>query len=458
MSEKNAVKNEVNYVLSLKFVCLQMRTVLTQCLQQGICNYLDSSLGVNGYEILKDQTGELLKEEDEIFFCNTEKLLEILLCDAQCIKGIADYYRVDFGKLQSCASALLKKVKDVSYDEDGDIENVRFMEYMNDILALCECFVTVRGISGELYYSTVVKLYSRVENKKNFAPVYNISKTIADQNLDIEYPDFIICCRNADAVICTKDNEICFSTNDKQKVMEEVKKCEAKRRKEKQDKTKKTNLLKIAAICLAVIIAGASAWASSNITKNVIAKKDRESNSESSYFDLFPSRSQNSSNAQKTSSNDKEYKTPVDTVADANGRITSTYSVMNRYAQAYGLNTDYYNEHNGDVGDQPVVYVNLCNLEFSKDQGGEITLYIENNTQDLIRNISFEFRLYSENGQYITGIKSDKLMAEENITLSLDTKKSKSINHKIELDKWEQPDVDIAFVRTDVVVSYDVVE
>lgn len=73
-------------------------------------------------------------------------------------------------------------------------------------------------------------------------------------------------------------------------------------------------------------------------------------------------------------------------------------------------------------------------------------------------NISFEFRLYSENGQYITGIKSDKLMAEENITLRLDTKKSKSINHKIELDKWEQPDVDIAFVRTDVVVSYDVVE
>lgn len=454
-------KSKVNFVFSLKFICFQMRTVLTQCLQQAISDYILSDLGEDGYKILVEQMGGLLDDEEDIFFCDINTLLGILVSKTDCAYKIAEFYHADKEKLSECAASLLNRFNDPSFETEQDLDHGTFRDCINNILSLAEFFIKVKENGKVLYYLTLVKLYSVIEKKENFAPVYSISKTITEEKFDIDYAGFIICSRNAGAIILTEDNELCFSTNDKQVVLDEVKNFISTSGSKKGKDEKRVKFIKIAAICLAAIIAITSAWISSSITKKIIGVNNNGATTSNNTTSTSSSNGGFSSffSSDNTSSEEEsQYQTSVESVTNSNGRVTNTYSIMNRYTPGDVFTTDYYKEHNGDVSQQKVVFVNLKSLTFSEETGGNISIRVENNTEYLIRNISFEVRLYSESGDYIVGLKTDKLMANENATLSLAANVSEDVNHDIAVEAWELPGVDLGFVRTDIIVSYDIIK
>lgn len=457
----NAVKFKMNFLYSSKEVCLQMRTVLTECICQAFDDALSSKHGKGYFSLLKGELPDLLKDEGDIYLCDTKVLLECLSSDCNCVKSVAEYFGVDEKELFGAANNLLSFVNNTALDTLEDIEDKIYKEYIDSILKLAEFFTTVRDFDGELFYFKLITHFGAIKNKENAAPVYKVSEAILKSKLDIEYPDFLVCCREAGASICTEDGELCFSINEPKKVMDAAAAfcANSVSTSSKKDKTKK--LLGIAAIVLAVIIAAGSAWASNAITRAVIGTPSKETSSqvsENSKDDI--SDNDKTSSYYDTSSDEttSQYKTAVEKTVDASGRVTEKYYVGFRYKGTSAFDYDEYGVYNGDISSQKIVQMGLRAFSYSEDKGGHLSINVKNGTGELIRNIAFEVRLFTENNQNICGIATSKMMADNNVTLSLNDKESEIIATDIEHDKWYQKDADLGFVNMEVIVSYDIVK
>lgn len=452
-----------------KNIYKRTRTLAVECLHTVFEDILSAEFGYEWFETLKKDNKAISKSDENIYFCDLPVLLKVILSGSDSAKLISESTK-QADLFLKVADATYKSISNFSEEKIANIESDIFAKAALNIAALIDFFPSVRDSIGHTFVSKIYLLISPLKQSTNKTPAYRIIKTIEDNRLSISVSDFIGCCIDQKVAVAFAEEAV-FITEDYDKVIKAV----TQHIKSKQDSQKSKNskrlLMKIAVIVIAIIIAVASSTITSSIVNASLSKKyakllqndllsnidtsssvpssssEETDSSEPTSSDHLNSSSDTSSDA---SSNTSSVISTTQKTVDSKGRVTESIVIPYRY------NGSNYVSYNMDMEDQKVVYPSLSQYY---DYFGEqnISLYIYNETDNMIRNVGINFSIISESGKTIASHKEEKILSENS---SISIASNSSYYYKITLDKNEVFDknADLGFFKFKVSISYDIVQ
>ncbi len=467
-----------------KTIYQRTRTLATECLHTVFENALAKPLGAGWFEVLTQENEALLSGVKNIYSCNLPLLLHLLIGDSPCAKRVCALAERPEELLQ-VATETLNRLEGVSQEQIADIESPIFSELALRILSLIDFFPAVRDEDGVTYASKIVLRTASIQQAQSRTPAYLISDTITRQELDISPADFAACCISSDIAVGGAGDELHFATHDYNAVIDTVSKFIASKLHAAKLRAFKIRLFKILAVVLAILIAVLSATISVKITEGVAGGKPSEptesqpatggvatSSSNDSFFFESPTTSvsseASSDTASDTSSVDSSTSsaggssassaatsskaiTSVKKVVDANGRVTETVTIPYRY------NGSNFVTYNTDIETQDAVYATISQYYVDMVDRTVLTLYINNGTDDMIRNVGIDLAIISEDNKPIVTYKAAKIL-EDNSSISIAANSDYFFIEYLEDQHILDPDADLGFFKFKASISYDIVK
>ncbi len=360
------------------------------------------------------------------------------------------------------------------------VNDEKYLSANKNLLFVCSLFSTVTDSDGTQFYYEMVHNTVEYEQSESPSVIYSVNEVIEQEKLDVEENDFIVFCYQSGAFLYTYQGEIYFNTENYQKTISAIKTRIANSKTAVEKLKDKTKAMKIVALILAIILVILSATISNKITRSSFTKSWNNSSSDSDNSDSTSSASSNSAFggfdedtvsrlqstlsdlqnpsssdlqiSSETSSSEPTYKTKVITTKDANGRYTTSSSYMMRAVSGS------YSFVDEDVDEQNVAYFLFVRYAtFTSDNDLKIEYNIVNDTDYLIRDISLDFKLLTEDGKEIYRYSTERVTDSGNSVSLLAVSSTYLCEFLTISDAQKQKlEQDNGFLKVEYTMSYNV--
>lgn len=442
----------INNLQSAYTIFVRMKSILEECLQKA-------------FEIAEIQNGNV---DADFSSLSLLELLKKFLDDNEFFNRVLTANSADLVdarvKFLEVVNELQKEKDQTEIDRNGE----EWLKGCEKMLVACEVFPNVESL-GETFLKQARKLFYGFNSNK-LAPVYYVEEIIEKENLEIGTDAAVNFLISEKISVFTFDKRPCVTVN-YQEFLPKLKDYIAEIKQKNEKAVQRLKFQKISAGVIAVVLVFLSAFASSKITRAVINKSNANDNpqqtsknqgtssvddafsfssftNDSSSVDSSKVTTSASSNVSDTSS---QFKTPVKTTVDSNGRITqkAEYNFVYETSSSYAI-------YNSDIDKQEVVYISLNSINFSETKGHSyFTLTIRNKTPYRIRNIAFDFVIKTESGDVVFTYTEDKLK-ENNATINIESNSSKYLCIDIDENNIKNKNAELGQVILSAKFSYDI--
>lgn len=474
---KSDVKNIITFVISAKSVHKQVVTNTMECMYSVIEDACCLEYGESWFESLKKLAENSLKSAEKIYSCDLKMLFSAFLESEELVDKLFKNNIEQKQEFLTCVKVALVDLENLTDEKVPDINDQKWEDGITHLKEIVNFFPLARDRLGESFISKVAVHCAQLKKIDRYMPTYGIQKTIQDEALQITVGEFVEHCISQETVVVTQDKALCFCTKSYDEFLKGVKAYIEILTKAKEQKQKRILLMKIAVVVMAIILLFLSAYISSSITRSV-SKNDKSqtpsemvssvddgdfevssSNDESSELSTSSTdlvSSETSSVTDNTITSEPSTVPPdVVTTVDENGRVTVVSNAKYRYKDGGSFNGDYI-EYSTAVKDAIGVYMEPYKYYLTGNQP-DVTFYIENNTDNMIRNISYELIVYDENGNKIFSHTETKVM-KNGATVSIANESNHYYNIELSAGDLHSKDADLGFTKVYSKVSYDIVE
>ncbi len=471
------VKNIITFITSSKSVYKQVITDTIECMHTVLEDTLYSEYGESWFVELKKFAAKSLNSAEKIYSCDLKMLFLAFLESDELVNKLFNHNLDKKQGFLNCVKVVLDDIENLTDENVPDINDTKWEDGITHLKTTVNFFPFARDRLGETFISKVAVHFSKLKKFDRYMPTYSIQKTIEDEELQISVGEFVEHCVIQEATVVTQDKTLCFCTKSYDEFLKGVKAYIGILTKAKEKKQKRILWMKIAVIVMAIILLFLSAYISNSITRSVL-KNDKSQTSDEiassmndEGFDI--SSTNNESSEPSTSSADlvlSETSSVTDntitsepstvtldvvTTVDENGRVTVVSNAKYRYKDGGSFDGDYI-EYSTAVKDAIGVYMEPYKYYLTGNQP-DVTFYIENNTDNMIRNISYELIVYDENGNKIFSHTETKVM-KNGATVSIANESNHYYNIELSAGDLHSKDADLGFTKVYSKVSYDIVE